>query len=107
LASTAALERRRYGKVYPAKVVGTDDRTDVALIKVDGRSDFPNVKFAEQIPAGHGGCRHKEPDRHVQTEEGRRPPRSRQAKVQFRESLSMNRTAVARRRTSDFRPADV
>jgi serine protease Do len=38
------------GKVYPAKVVGSDERTDVALIKVDARSDFPTVKFAELIP---------------------------------------------------------
>ena len=29
------------GKMYTAKLVGTDDRTDIALIKVDGRSDFP------------------------------------------------------------------
>ena len=29
------------GKTYDAKVVGTDPRTDLALIKVDGRSDFP------------------------------------------------------------------
>ena len=38
------------GKVYPAKVVGTDERTDVALIKVDGRSDFAMVRFAERVP---------------------------------------------------------
>ena len=29
------------GKTYTAKVVGTDPRTDVALIKVEGGSDFP------------------------------------------------------------------
>src|SRR5205807_2511290 len=28
------------GKVYSAKVIGTDPRSDVALIKVDGRTDF-------------------------------------------------------------------
>jgi serine protease Do len=33
------------GKTYSAKVVGTDPRTDVALLKVDGRNDFPWVKF--------------------------------------------------------------
>ena len=38
------------GKIYTAKVIGTDDRTDIALIKVDGRSDFPTVKFVEQVP---------------------------------------------------------
>jgi serine protease Do len=38
------------GKAYSAKVIGTDPRTDIALIKVDGRSDFPFVKLAEQSP---------------------------------------------------------
>ena len=38
------------GKTYTAKVVGTDPKTDVALLKVDGRSDFPYVKFAETEP---------------------------------------------------------
>ena len=38
------------GKTYDAKVVGTDPRTDLALIKVDGRSDFPYVKLAETAP---------------------------------------------------------
>jgi serine protease Do len=34
------------GKTYDAYVVGADARTDLALIKVDGRSDFPYVKLA-------------------------------------------------------------
>ena len=38
------------GKTYDAKVIGTDPRTDLALIKVDGRSDFPFVKLAETTP---------------------------------------------------------
>jgi len=38
------------GKTYTAKVVGTDAKTDVALIKVDGRSDFPYVKFSNTDP---------------------------------------------------------
>jgi len=38
------------GKTYMAKVVGTDPRTDIALLKVDGRSDFPWVKFAGNSP---------------------------------------------------------
>ncbi len=38
------------GKSYPAKVVGTDPRTDVALLKVDGRKDFPWVKFGANPP---------------------------------------------------------
>ncbi len=38
------------GKTYTAKVVGTDPRTDLALIKVDGRSDFPFAKLGENPP---------------------------------------------------------
>jgi serine protease Do len=38
------------GKNYTAKVIGTDDRTDLALIKVDGRSDFPFVRLADKTP---------------------------------------------------------
>jgi serine protease Do len=38
------------GKTYTAKVIGTDDRTDIALIKVDGRSDFPFVRLADKPP---------------------------------------------------------
>jgi serine protease Do len=37
------------GKTYEAKVIGTDSRTDLALIKVEG-GDFPFVKLAEQPP---------------------------------------------------------
>jgi serine protease Do len=39
------------GTIYTAKVVGTDQKTDLALIKVDGKSDFPYVKFADHAPA--------------------------------------------------------
>ena len=35
------------GKTYTAKVIGTDPRTDIALIKVEGGSDFPFVKLSE------------------------------------------------------------
>jgi serine protease Do len=38
------------GASYTAKVVGTDPKTDLALIKVDGKDDFPFVKFAEHAP---------------------------------------------------------
>ena len=38
------------GTVYKAKVVGTDPKTDLALIKVDGKNDFPYVKFATHEP---------------------------------------------------------
>ncbi len=37
-------------RAYSAKVIGTDARTDIALIKVDGRRDFPYVKLAEKAP---------------------------------------------------------
>jgi serine protease Do len=35
------------GKTYAAKVIGTDARTDAALIKVEGGSDFPFAKLSE------------------------------------------------------------
>src|SRR6185503_4745889 len=38
------------GKTYTAKVIGADPKTDIALIKVDGRSDFPHVPLAEKSP---------------------------------------------------------
>ena len=38
------------GTVYTAKVIGTDKKTDLALIKVDGKNDFSYVKFADQPP---------------------------------------------------------
>jgi serine protease Do len=38
------------GKTLNAKVIGTDSRTDLALIKVDGRSDFPYVKLSDKAP---------------------------------------------------------
>jgi serine protease Do len=38
------------GTNYTAKVIGTDAKTDLALIKVDGKNDFPYVKFAEHSP---------------------------------------------------------
>jgi serine protease Do len=38
------------GSIFTAKVVGTDQKTDLALIKVDGKSDFPFVKFSERAP---------------------------------------------------------
>jgi serine protease Do len=38
------------GKTYSAKVIGTDPRTDVALIKVAGRTDFPFAKLSETKP---------------------------------------------------------
>jgi serine protease Do len=37
------------GKTYAAKVIGTDPRTDLALIKVDGK-DFPYVKLGDTAP---------------------------------------------------------
>ena len=38
------------GTIYNAKVVGTDQKTDLALIKVDGSSNFPFVEFAGKAP---------------------------------------------------------
>jgi len=38
------------GKTYSAKVIGTDARTDLALIKVEGGSNFPFAKLADGKP---------------------------------------------------------
>lgn len=38
------------GSTYTARVIGTDPKTDLALIKVDGHKDFPFVTFADQAP---------------------------------------------------------
>ena len=38
------------GKTYTAKVVGTDQKTDLALIKVDAGKNFPFVSFADKAP---------------------------------------------------------
>ncbi len=38
------------GKVHTAKVIGTDPRTDLALIKVDGISNFPFAKLSDGQP---------------------------------------------------------
>jgi serine protease Do len=35
------------GKTYTAKVIGTDPRTDLALIKVEGGSNFPFAKLSD------------------------------------------------------------
>ncbi len=37
-------------KTYTAKVVGSDPISDLALLKVEGRSDFVFVKLAEEMP---------------------------------------------------------
>ncbi len=38
------------GQTYTAKVIGTDPKTDLALIKVDGKTDFAHVDFATDKP---------------------------------------------------------
>ncbi len=38
------------GQTYKAKVIGTDPRTDLALIKVEGGNDFPFAKLADGKP---------------------------------------------------------
>jgi len=38
------------GKTIPASVVGTDPKTDLALLKVKEGSDYPYVSFASQTP---------------------------------------------------------
>jgi serine protease Do len=38
------------GDIYTAKLVGADPKTDLALLKVDGRNDFPYVQFGDGAP---------------------------------------------------------
>jgi len=38
------------GKIHSAKVIGADPKTDIALIKVEGRTDFPYVALADKTP---------------------------------------------------------
>jgi serine protease Do len=38
------------GKSMPATVVGTDKRTDLALLKINDGGNFPHVDFAPQLP---------------------------------------------------------
>jgi serine protease Do len=38
------------GKQYDAKVIGTDPKTDVALIKIEGGKNFSYVKFSDKEP---------------------------------------------------------
>jgi serine protease Do len=38
------------GSVHRAKVIGTDQKTDLALIKVDGAGNFPYVAFSDNAP---------------------------------------------------------
>ena len=38
------------GKDYVAKVIGTDPRTDVALLKIEGKTNLPWVKLSDSSP---------------------------------------------------------
>lgn len=38
------------GTQYPAKLVGKDDKTDVAVLKIEANHPFTYVKFAEEAP---------------------------------------------------------
>jgi serine protease Do len=48
--SAATEIRLDDGKAYKARVVATDPTSDLALLKIDGRDDFPHVKFADKAP---------------------------------------------------------
>src|SRR5215831_2575748 len=37
-------------KTYSAKVIGTDPVSDLALLKVEGRNDFPHVRLGDKAP---------------------------------------------------------
>ena len=43
------------GKVLDAKIIGTDPKTDLALVKVEGRGNFPFVSFADDKPRSASG----------------------------------------------------
>lgn len=38
------------GNIYTAKLIGRDAKTDLAVIKVDGRNDFPHVRLGDGAP---------------------------------------------------------
>src|SRR3984893_5033498 len=38
------------GRIFKAKVIGADQRSDIALIKIDGGGGFPFVRFPEASP---------------------------------------------------------
>src|SRR5206468_9388462 len=38
------------GKELKAKVIGTDPKTDLALLKIEQGGDYPYVKFAKELP---------------------------------------------------------
>ena len=44
------------GKTYTAKVIGSDPRTDLALIKVEGRNDFRSPSWPILSRASATGC---------------------------------------------------
>lgn len=48
--STTVEVRTDDGEIYKAVVIGTDPLSDLAVLKVDGRQDFPHVQFADSPP---------------------------------------------------------
>ncbi|MCK7590863.1 trypsin-like peptidase domain-containing protein [Subsaxibacter sp. CAU 1640] len=41
-------------KIYPAKLIGTDEKTDIALLKIDADDDLPYVTFGDSDQAKVG-----------------------------------------------------
>lgn len=47
--ATEITVRFEDGKEFDAELIGSDQRTDLAVLKIEGKKDFPHVKFADGV----------------------------------------------------------